>query len=1260
MAEEVKYNNTLVSGRADETLTYTKYVKDESSGKSTKELLDEKVNKTDQLGTTQIADKAVTNEKLAEHSVDNSKLSPDSVSYDKIQNDAVITEKIQDNAVTTEKVEEKAITNTKLGDQSVDGRVVREASLETKHFANESVTTEKVARKSITKDKLADNTVDASQVVDGSIGNSKLSPDSVTTEKIKDCSVTNEKVADDTLGIEKFDPELRKTIQAATGLPEDLSQMIQDVDKSIKQLKENDTDLQSQIDDKQHQITANDDDISLLQTRSTQMEKAIKGISASGGASQATAVTYENSESGLDSVTAQGAIDELANKKFNKENIAQDFGDSEDKVVSQFALPFREIESPEFIKAIVDAEDHFLFGIQLDGSIEWGKGIPAPIRAKLQEIINQCQQDKTYILKAITALHESKVDKEEGKSLIEDEVKECFRIIENEEFIKAIVDSDDKVLFGIYRATGKPYFPKNELYHLVKNDEYLIAWVDKEDRIAMGIKGDGYLYMRNKDLENTIEKLNGVCIDVSVLKDITSRFSKQNNNNLLWAETDSEDKVIGYTAKDGSHYFRNLKSETIPDEFYHIKNQEGILEAKTDSEDRVISFRDKDGYLNEMVGIKSNSLLLSEKGFNDFKKALADSGFDNGFANWSSYLSNDGEKPLNLPTPKCAVINISTNVEISSLLKMGMEGAKNGVNYNVPAEIKFWDMNGNFFKKPILLSGQGRSSMSHEKKNMSIDLFDSSQYDSKGTLGKGKSFSVKFGDWVAQDGFHLKAYYTDFFRGINNVAYKFWYEIEKTRGFLKDATWKKGLLNDSILNKDINDMSIQIDNGARCVPDGFPSVVYINGDFYGLYSLNLKKHRDNYNMDKNNSNHVHLDGIVDGSTMWYNLNWTAFEVKNPKFLVYKTAQYDKENGKYTYEYNADIAQAEIAGLSDKETSSVYSSSVSYSKGSLVTVGNKLFMSLSENNIGNDPSLASYGSKPKDVYKKATEHWIEVTHTNNAKQAVLKLNKAILNIRKSSNQKEEFEKIFDAENLIDYTILMSFTRNKDGNGNNWQWTTWNGGDNWFVNVYDCDSICGGMHTGVYASELSASIIGGSESGNTNDWQPAYYTIQLYKTELKERWNELKDTIVNPQHFVSMLKKYMNRYPKSAYEEEYSKWINCPCNRDSNINSEYWVSANKFLGHAPTDGDGALLWNESTAYKVQPASGETNLAYIRDGNSDDYYLVKCIKDCVNQNPIVQEKLYSKYPSVLGQRDSIFKLYTRMNKMYIELDKIINQLK
>lgn len=150
------------------------------------------------VSASKIADQNVTKEKIADQSVDNSKLSPEAVTYDKVKNKAIITEKLNDRAVTTEKVEEKAITNPKLGDQSVDGRVVREASLESKHFANESVTTEKVARKSI----------------------------------------TNDKIADGTLKKDKLDPELRKAIESATGLPDELVGMIQDVDENLAKLND--------------------------------------------------------------------------------------------------------------------------------------------------------------------------------------------------------------------------------------------------------------------------------------------------------------------------------------------------------------------------------------------------------------------------------------------------------------------------------------------------------------------------------------------------------------------------------------------------------------------------------------------------------------------------------------------------------------------------------------------------------------------------------------------------------------------------------------------------------------------------------------------------------------------------------------------------------------------------------------------------------------------------------------------------------------
>ena len=55
MAESKKYNSILVSGRKDETLTYSRYIKDEKTGKSVKESLDGKVNTTDKIDIEQIA-----------------------------------------------------------------------------------------------------------------------------------------------------------------------------------------------------------------------------------------------------------------------------------------------------------------------------------------------------------------------------------------------------------------------------------------------------------------------------------------------------------------------------------------------------------------------------------------------------------------------------------------------------------------------------------------------------------------------------------------------------------------------------------------------------------------------------------------------------------------------------------------------------------------------------------------------------------------------------------------------------------------------------------------------------------------------------------------------------------------------------------------------------------------------------------------------------------------------------------------------------
>ena len=257
------------------------------------------------MKTDDYNDQSVTEKKLKDGNITTRKLADGSVTSDKIADSNVVTSKIANQNVTTEKLQDAGVTTDKLADLNV--------------------TTEKLNDKSVTTEKMAD----------GSVSNEKLKDGSITNEKLAENSITKDKLKDNTIGVEKLDPELRQAINAATGLPEDLVETIQNVDDTLKAHQSQLDDKQSQIDDKQQQITANDEDISLLQTRSTQMEETIKSIAATGGASQATAVTYNNANSQLTAINIQSAVDELQNSKIDKTSIAQESGEAEDKVMSQ-------------------------------------------------------------------------------------------------------------------------------------------------------------------------------------------------------------------------------------------------------------------------------------------------------------------------------------------------------------------------------------------------------------------------------------------------------------------------------------------------------------------------------------------------------------------------------------------------------------------------------------------------------------------------------------------------------------------------------------------------------------------------------------------------------------------------------------------------------------------------------------------------------------------------------------------------------------
>lgn len=1111
---------------------------------------------------------------------------------------------------------------------------------------------------------------------------------SVTTEKLAEGSVTNSKLAPESVTQDKFDKELLQIFKAAAGLPENLIETIQNVDSTLA--------------DHQRQISSNDDDISDLQTKTKQIKDTVDGIAISGGASVGSAVTYDNTQSGLDAQNIQNAIDELVNNLGHYET------------------------NEEWLRAYTDAENKFLWGIRVDGSIDWAIGIPKPIQKALNEIIakNETFQQilteametyKATIDEKVAAIDEKKVDKEEGKSLIEDKVKECFKVIENDEFIKAITDTDDRILFGFRRDTGKPYYPLNDMYHIsqneeflwvildaanrplqgiqqdgtcwaakaqwlddikaiknalssidetlktfqpkedgkglinldvadsffyISNDEYIIAVVDAEDRILAGIKYDGEPYFPNHEMYSVITNeewlyaiidaenkvlggfraddghmvvggidvstfISNAIIDIQDIKERTAHLSTIVNDEYLSVETDADGKVIGYTAPDGSHYLYKVKSETIPEEFSHIEDPEGRTEITTDADGKVMSYRDAAGKKHEhdmeVTNLDVSNINLKGNSVNNIQDALKANGFDvKTPIDWSE------SSFIQIPEPRFAIINI-TNIDSMPTTKQD----------NKKAFLEFWDMKGNYFKKHAILNAQGNSSMVFVKKNVAIDLCDDEWVGDD-------TPKVRIGEWVPQDSFHMKAYYTDFFRGVGAVSYKLYDQIVRTRGNMYDRPWKKALLDMSKIetttksfgNPYVGDYELLTDTGARCFPDGFPVAVYLNGEFYGIFSFQLKKHRDNYHMDKSTAEHVHLDGTINYDILWNGtIVWgtgdNGFEVRNPKNL------YAIGGNKY----DADIKQEEIAGEDEVNA--------------WIAAGQ----------LPDGTVISSKIKKNLQMTAKVKKYIQDFANSINIIKAAASTYEATSKTDEDLKTfKTVFEKYYDVENLIDYIIISDLIKNEDGFSKNWQWFTYDG-IKWYVGLYDCDICYGAFWDGGRTTDVLTSHL------NTSLNLPTGYIIKYYVSELNARYKYLADMdIISANNVFNYIKDWTMRIGTSFYEEEYKKWNDSPCISDSVVRSEYWELLKDEEGNPQTDT--SETFNATKVYNIGDLVSFG--LYTRWG----YFKFKCIKQTVAQSTNIPHSTASPYSPIQKYKhcDSIYRIQKwietnvdNMNELY-----------
>ena len=424
-------------------------------------------------------------------------------------------------------------------------------------------------------------------------------------------------------------------------------------------------------------------------------------------------------------------------------------------------------------------------------------------------------------------------------------------------------------------------------------------------------------------------------------------------------------------------------------------------------------------------------------------------------------VKNDMSDSTNivLPIPTCAYANIT-----------GLTALPKKKTSNFHGWLEIYDGNGNYFKKRIIISAQGRSAVSYEKKNFKID-FCEDEWEGEETT------DVTFGDWVTQDGFHLKAFSFDWFKGTAIQAYRTYDLMTRDRGEY-GRIWERANLS-------------KPDANALCHPDAFPVVLYFNGQFQGLYCWQLKRHRKNMNQKKNNPEQIHLEGYpLNKNTFWSGkISWKDVWVRTPKDL---------------YDMNGKVYD------SDKPTELMDETSPYY-------------------DLETDDAKTKERKQNSAIVKK---HLIDLSHR------FAELNALVSNGASQSEMRAVIEDLFDVPGIIDYMLHNLLTVNWDGVWMNYQWFTYDG-HKWFVAPYDLDNTFGyGSYRILPAGYYNNN---GLLSKQTFIHSPTYWVYRYFKQDMWDRWAEIRNQgSITPEILASLFDTWYHSFGEENYRQEHEKW------------------------------------------------------------------------------------------------------------------------
>lgn len=226
----------------------------------------------------------------------------------------------------------------------------------------------------------------------------------------------------------------------------------------------------------------------------------------------------------------------------------------------------------------------------------------------------------------------------------------------------------------------------------------------------------------------------------------------------------------------------------------------------------------------------------------------------------ASVFTISNERFLNVERPKFARIDFFGILPIDES------------NTRLPEYLNFTFsfQNGFSFSSKCKLAIQGHSTALHPKKGYTFDILNALD----------QSLKIKFGDMVAADSLHLKAFATD---------------RTHTRDIGLGRIWRDMIRKNPYPINKVNNIPFDINptkenalyiGDAKYHTEGFPIEFYLNGQFHGLYTLRHKKTRENYALDNTNLNHIFLDSYLYNAFLHEGFTAAKWELKSPKMTGY--------------------------------------------------------------------------------------------------------------------------------------------------------------------------------------------------------------------------------------------------------------------------------------------------------------------------------------------------------------------------------------